>query len=116
MDLAQKVQFIFQEIAGERALTLRATYFPANITSLIRDALAPDGTDEAILSKDQIAFHLTDWQADAAFIVALHLFPERFTPEDIRDGVESFLLHVPAHILAAARLGGYGTKDIFSEE
>jgi len=63
----------------------------------------------------EIGFHLGDWQADAAFLVALHLFPERFTTQDIEDGVRSFLIHVPAHVIAAARLAGCSTNDIFCE-
>jgi hypothetical protein len=57
-----------------------------------------------------------DWNADAAFLVSVILFPERFTPEELRAGVDMFLLHVPAHVLAAARLGGYEAKDIFLDE
>ncbi|MGH2548563.1 MAG: hypothetical protein ACRDHN_04190 [Thermomicrobiales bacterium] len=60
-----------------------------------------------------IAFHLTDWAADAAFLVALHLFPERFTAEEIADGIESFLIHAPNHVAAAAVLSGWPPKDIF---
>jgi hypothetical protein len=35
------------------------------------------------------------------------LFPERFTADELRAGVDMLLVHVPAHILAAARLGEY---------
>ena len=62
-----------------------------------------------------IAINVADWQADAAFLVALHLFPERFTDEEIDDGVRSLLIHVPAHVIAAARLAGHPAEDIFAE-
>ncbi len=63
-------------------------------------------TQQGILCADQIGFHLVDWQADAAFIVALSLYPERFTDEEIREGVLAFLLHAPSHVVEAARLAG----------
>jgi hypothetical protein len=115
--LGDKVAAIFRELAGERAETLSATRLPAGITSTITAALAgPESSEAQILHADDIAFHLTDWSADAAFLLAVHLFPERFTPEEIREGVKAFLVHVPHHVIAAARLGGYSTEDIFADE
>ncbi|MEI6085004.1 MAG: hypothetical protein WCS70_11970 [Verrucomicrobiota bacterium] len=115
--LREKVAAIFRELAGGRAETLDAARLPAGITSTFTAALAgTDSTEAQILHADQIAFHLTDWSADAAFLLAVHLFPERFTPEEIREGVEAFLVHVPHHIIAAARLGGYSTEDIFTDD
>jgi hypothetical protein len=60
-----------------------------------------------------IGFHLSDWHADAAFLVALHLFPERFTASEIEDGVFAFLHHAPNHVAAAAALFGHPVEDIF---
>ncbi len=60
-----------------------------------------------------IGFHLTDWNSDAAFLVALILFPERFDAEEIAEGVEGFLIHAPNHVAAAAKLFGYPIEDIF---
>jgi len=113
----KKVQTIFTELAGERARMLKGGTFPAGITSTVTAALSsPDASDEQILHADKIAFHLTDWNDDAAFIVALHLFPERFTPEEIEAAVGMFLIHVPNHVVAAARLAGHPTDDIFRED
>jgi hypothetical protein len=112
----KKVQAIFTELAGDRARMLDGSTFPAGITSTVAAALSSsDATEEQILHADQIAFHLTDWNSDAAFIVALHLFPERFTPEEIEAAVDMFLVHVPSHVIAAARLAGHPTEDIFRE-
>lgn len=112
----KKVQAIFTELAGDRARMLDGCVFPAGITSTITAALADaDATTDEILHADQIAFHLTDWNSDAAFIVALHLFPERFTREEIQAAVGSLLVHVPGHVVAAARLGGYPVSDAFKE-
>lgn len=112
-----KVEAIFRELAGDRAANLNAERLPSQITSTITAALAGESGDaDAILHADKIAFNLTDWNAEAAFLVALHLFPERFTPEEIRDGCEAFLIHVPLHVIAAARLAGHPTDDIFRED
>lgn len=51
-----------------------------------------------------IAFHMADWNSDAAFVTALHLFPERFTAAEIEAGISLFLTHAPNHIRAACDL------------
>lgn len=111
----KKVRAIFTELAGDRARMPEGDTFPAGITSTITAALSGSGaSEEQVLHADQIAFHLTDWSSDAAFIVALHLFPERFTAEEIDAAVHLFLVHVPAHVMAAARLAGHPAGDDFS--
>lgn len=37
---------------------------------------------------------------DAAFLVAVHLFPEKFTPAEMRAGIDLVLCHIPAHVIA----------------
>jgi hypothetical protein len=107
MPETDKVIALFRELVGDRALKLEGRHYPADVNTRITAALTEGPIEEKdLLKKDGIGFHLVDWQRDAAFIVALILFPERFTNEDIRDEVDSFLCHVPAHVLEAARLGG----------
>ena len=60
-----------------------------------------------------LAFHLSDWREDAAFLVAFALAPERFTPEEVEDGLGAFLVHAPNHVAAAAKLAGWPIADIF---
>ena len=70
----------------------------------------PDlGADQAA----ELAFHLSDWRSDGAFLVALSLAPERFTPAEVADGVMAFLIHAPNHVAAAAKLAGFPVSDIF---
>ena len=108
----QKVDAIFTELAGgERAARLRADV-PFPVTSIVTAALPHND----IVLSDSIAVHVTDWNADAAFLVALHLFPERFTGEEIADGVRALLLHAPAHMVAAARLSGYEVIDLLDDK
>jgi hypothetical protein len=40
-------------------------------------------------------------------------FPDRFSANEIRERVLSFLVHAPNHVAAAAKLGGWPVKDIF---
>lgn len=100
----EKVVALFRRLVGEKAAILRATHYPAGINSLITQALAEDcqSQDEDTVI-DSVGFHLVDWQTDAAFLVALHLFPDEFTPDEIREGVRDFFAHVPAHVITAAK-------------
>ena len=109
----QKVQAIFREMAGERASQLRGNVNARRANDILGAALAEEMDP---LRADQLAFNLVDWNADAAFVVAVILFPERFTEEELRAGVDMFLIHAPSHILTAARLGGYEAKDLDLDE
>jgi hypothetical protein len=104
----EKVQSIFRELVGDRAERLVASR--PTVEALARLSTAIEGSPDAAAD---IAFHMADWNADAAFVVAVHLFPERFTDEEIRDGVRSFLIHAPNHVAAAAKLGGWPISDVF---
>lgn len=104
----EKAIAILREMAGDRALQLGVAIPEAQATA--REALKERfGAKQA----SEIAFHLTDWNSDAAFLVALLLCPERFTPEEVQEGVQRFLLHVPNHVAAAAKLHGHPVEDVF---
>src|SRR2546423_211814 len=100
----KKVEAIFTELVGDRELRLRGPLPAGIVHTAITSALSVDIQNEVA---DEVAFHIVDWNCDAGFIVALHLFPERFTPEEIEAGIGLFLAHAPAHIIAAARMMGY---------
>ena len=107
-NVEQKVKAIFRELVGERTDRLFVPIPPA--TEDIARTVATDFRDDT--ARD-IAFHLSDWSSDAAFLLAVHLFPERFTREEIGAGVSMFLLHAPNHVAAAAKLYGHPVADIF---
>ncbi len=109
----EKVHAIFAEAFGERAALFRGG-IPARLANDVLGRALAEEKDP--LQADEMAFHLVDWEVDAAFVVAFLLFPERFTAEELRVAVDMFLVHVPAHVLAAARLGGYEARDIFEKE
>lgn len=109
IDVEEVVADIFREIAGVRALRLAGDFVNAETSRALSNALKKRYPEK---SRD-IAFHLTDWNSDAAFIVAMHLYPERFTTEQIEEGVERFLVHAPNHVAAAAKLGEWPVTDIF---
>jgi len=105
----KKVEAIFIELAGERDI-----HFRRHSYQVVRDAIASAySADRPPEIAQEIAFHMNDWCDDAAFIVALHLYPERFTPEEIEAGIGLLCAHVPAHVIAAARLTGFPTEDLF---
>jgi len=92
--LRTKVHLLFRQAFGARAERLlffdqncdtsqavRSAYFRK-----LRKAKAAD-----------LAFHIWDWREEAAFVVALNLFQEKFSPEEIREGILDFACHGPYH-------------------
>ena len=109
---------IFREFIGENADRLKGNFYPADVNSIITSALMedhPEWDDDTIVEKDGIGFHMVDWQRDAAFIVALVLFPDRFTSKEICEGLDRFLCHVPQHVLNAAKLAGYDIQRFIDD-
>ena len=64
----------------------------------------------------RLGMHMSDWVGDAAFLLVLHLFPEEFTDEEIRDGVGQFLCHAPNHIRAACEITGKHVSEDFPDD
>ena len=110
--LHSKVKTIFSELVGERARRLDGAVIAEPAMSAIAAAFASDYDP---LTAHAIGLHMADWNSDAAFIVAVHLFPERFTPEEIRDGVELFLCHAPNHIREVCRITGQYVWESFPD-
>lgn len=106
----EKVWQIFAEAFGSRADIFKGGLPAREANDILSVAL---GEDFDAIAADEIAFHMVDWEMDAAFVVACLLFPERFTKEELQAGTDMFVVHVPAHAMAAARLSGYAPKDIF---
>ncbi|MBS1708006.1 MAG: hypothetical protein JSS65_04710 [Armatimonadetes bacterium] len=103
---AKKTHELFA-FAGDRQKNLE--HHARDVIDMVADAIRSEFGDKSF----DIAFHLSDWNSDAAFIVALHLWPEQFTPEEILDGVYRFVLHAPNHTAAAAALAGFSVTDAF---
>ena len=97
----EKVSAIFRELVGGRARELDGSVLSPRTRDAIAAALAERYGDDVA---DKVGVHLSDWNHNAAFLVALHLFPERFTPQEIEAGVGMFLIHAPNHIREACRL------------
>ena len=99
--MREKVSAILSELAGNRARQLDGSVLSVQTREAIAAALAQEyGHDTAA----KLGMHMSDWNGDAAFLVALHLFPDRFTPEEIRAGIGMLLIHAPNHIREACRL------------
>lgn len=106
----EKVWKIFAEAFGARADLFKGGSPAREANDVLGLALAEDFDP---LVADQIAFHMVDWETDAAFLVACLMFPERFTKEELQAGTDMFVIHVPAHVMAAARLSGHVPEDVF---
>jgi hypothetical protein len=105
-----KVDAIFRELAGDRADALRGDVPARQANDVLGRSIAAE-SDLDFLKADELAFNLLDWNADAAFIVAVCMYPERFTQAELAAGVGMFMVHVPDHVMAAARIGGYAVAD-----
>jgi hypothetical protein len=105
----QKVLALFSELAGERTARL-AEPAAQKTRDLLASALSSDYSPD---TAREIAFHLVDWHNDAAFMMAVHLFPERFAPEELVAGADLLLIHAPNHLAAAAKLAGHPIQDVF---
>ena len=81
----------------------------------VRDRLElalADEHDEA--ARRDIAFHMTDWMSDLIRLVRIYESPAAATNAEIREGLMAFLIHAPAHIVAASKLvTGLPTTDVF---
>jgi hypothetical protein len=108
----RKVAAIFAELVGERAKRLDGSAIAEPAMSALERALGEQYGENA----RDIAFHMADWNSDAAFMVAVHLFPERFTPEEIAAGVGLFLVHARNHIRAACGLTGQYVWENFPDD
>jgi hypothetical protein len=97
-----KTQAILVELAGERAARADGSRFPDDVYSVVTSALQSRyGKARSKL----LAFHMLDWNSDAAFIVALLLYPDRFENDEIEAGIEMFLTHAaPNHIAPALKM------------
>ena len=111
--VGDKVLAIFTELVGERAIRLDGSEISQAAKDAITLALAPD---RGVQQASKIALHMADWNWDAAFIVALHLFPEKFTPEEIDAGVGLFRCHATNHIREACRLTGTYVWESFPDD
>jgi hypothetical protein len=69
--VGRKVAAIFTELAGDRARRLDGSVIAEPAMSTISSALTEQYGNRAA----DIAFHMADWNDDAAFVVAVHLFP-----------------------------------------
>jgi hypothetical protein len=108
--VAEKVLAIFRELVGDRAECLDGSTPSSAARRALETALADDYDPERAAD---VAFHLIDWNWDAAFLVAVHLFPERFTAEELAAGAGMVLLHAPNHLAAAATLIHHPVQDVF---
>jgi hypothetical protein len=107
-----KVQGIFLELAGGPSEALRAERVAKDVIARLKSVFAAEYSPEIAST---LGMHLSDWNADAAFLVALHLFPARFTDEEIKAGVGMFLCHAPNHVRAACQITGQYVWEDFPE-
>jgi hypothetical protein len=61
-----------------------------------------------------IGFHMTDWLLDVKALIDGYSRIDELTNDQIKEFVLQFLIHVPHHVNAAAKLSGIGkVEDVF---
>jgi hypothetical protein len=100
---------LFAPIAGERLDDLMARVTHAKKDAIEEHIMSAYGLGPA----QEIAFHLTDWSREAAFLVALLLHPNQYSEIEVQWGIQQFLIHAPNHIAAAAKVSGWGIQDVW---
>ncbi|MBK8097671.1 MAG: hypothetical protein IPK26_11225 [Planctomycetes bacterium] len=110
--LREKVNRLMQSLAGERADRVAESTLHREVIQRIKRAHLDLGAADA----SRLGLHMSDWVSDAAFVLALHLFPEEFSDAEIREGVGQFLCHAPNHIRAACRITGQYVWEDFPDD
>ncbi len=106
--LVMKAIEVLSQVSGDQISEIKR----GRCLELIEETLMKELELSRTVAHD-IAFHLTDWWGELVFLVALHLCPERFTQEEIVEGVSLLLAHVPNHLAAGAKLFDLPVQDIF---
>jgi len=111
--LSFKVEDVLRGCIGDLVERLSGTSLHPAVIRRIAVAHSDDlGAEDAA----KLGTHMSDWIGDAAFLFALHLFPDRFSDAEIRDGIDKFLCHAPNHIRAACGITGSYVWETFPDE
>ena len=108
--LESKVEEIFARAFEKGTDAPRSFANPAVLQAQIAQMLEPEFGEDS----NEIAFHLSDWVGDAAFLTLLSMRPESLTDAEKKAGLRQFLIHAPNHLAAAAKLSGNAIQDIFN--
>jgi hypothetical protein len=108
-----KTAQVFREICPDRFRNLIDPSTPKSvligrelcerINRIFAERLGTDGSQ-------QFAIHVTGFPADVAFLVALFLFPERFTDDEVAAGIRCFGIEASFHAVEIAKTLNY-TND-----
>jgi hypothetical protein len=69
--------------------------------------------DLGLKDAHELAFHMSDWGRDAAKLLLLHLYPEKFSKLEIDEIVRGFVIHVPNHLAAACAVLNTPAQDVW---
>jgi hypothetical protein len=115
----RKTRAIFIRAFGSRAGLL----FKGVSTQMMMDSISAAFARHMCREKAaDIGFHIGDWAHDAALVLALHMFPERFTRDEIRHLTDFVAAGMPYHSAALATHFGYeelarhGIREVKKQE
>lgn len=115
----RKTRAIFVRAFGSRAALL----FKGASTQTMMDTVSAAFARHISREKAaDIGFHIGDWAKDAALVLALHMFPEKFTRDEIRHVADFVAAGMPYHSAALATHFGYdgmareGIREVKTQE
>lgn len=86
----------------------------AAISARINAALTSIKPELPLGTVRDIAFHMTDWRSDLVKYAEFCSHPDDYTDNDVVELLMQFLVHVPNHVAAAAKLyADSPVRDIF---
>jgi hypothetical protein len=115
----RKTRAIFVKAFGSRAALLFKGVSTQTMMDTISAAFARHMSREKAAD---IGFHIGDWAHDAALVLALHMFPEKFTRDEIRRVTDFVAAGMPYHSAALATHFGYeglaldGIREVKKQE
>jgi hypothetical protein len=83
-------------------------------TAIVNAAMQKEEPLSEAVAKD-VSFHMTDWLGDLRKLINFFESPDSLTSEEVNELLFLFLIHVPNHLAAAAKLyADNPVADIFS--
>ena len=102
--VSRKARAIFVEAFRERGAHL---FVPASTSSMMHTVGTAFAGHMNTAKAEVVGFHLGDWAREAAIVLALHMYPEKFTRAEIRQVTDYLAAGLPYHCAALGALFGY---------
>lgn len=99
----------------KRAFGVRAKRVAWGVRGLNAEYVVENAFKRKLGANDarELGFQMGDWGRDAARLLLLHLYPEKFSKSEVKDIVMGFVIHVPNHLAAACAVLDWPAQDVW---